>query len=235
MSAAGWSSETVSDVPTPKPSIGAPWVTSSWMACSSRLPEAITIASVEPDTLGFDVELLADLDRPAHPLDGVIGIDEQDAVVGMVGREASERLTLVLEGLHVGVGHGPGRRDRIATPGLDVAGREPAAEVGGERSFDARLQTVRPAEPEVRELPTTGDKLAAGRLGGDQGRVLDHVHDRGLEQLRDGQRCGHLQHRLLGQHDRAVRDRPHLTGVDLELPELMACVLADAEAFELIE
>lgn len=53
-------------------------------------------------------------------------------------------------------------------------------------------------------------QAVAGGVGGDEGRVVDQVEQRRLQQLRHRQRALHLDERLPGEAGRAVPQRVHL-------------------------
>ena len=149
--------------------------------------------------------------RPARPLDGVVGIDQERRSVGVGAGVGLEGVGFVLEALHIGVGHRPGDRDPEPLPCEDVTGRVEAGEVARPSGLQPGLAPVRPPEAEL-DQPSPLRSLDAPRgLRGDQRLDVHAVDDERLDELSLDERRGHLEHRLGREEDRPLGHRAYVS------------------------
>ena len=136
----------------------------------------------------------------------VVGIDEEDGVVGV-------RLGILLEGhVFVIIVHDPAVRHRAADGDAEELTREHcrrrgrAADVGGACAVDGGIDVVRAACAEVGDDAASCSAHDAARLRGDERLVIDLGEDRRLGELRVDDGRGHGEDRLFGVHDRALAE-----------------------------
>ena len=150
--------------------------------------------------------LRPDLDRACRtPVQRVVGVDEEDAVVGHRLGVRRERLGSSSKRHDPAVGVGAPHRDAEQLAGEHVRGRRAAADVGG-----ARSRRAPPSIPCARRSPNSstgspfGGEADARRLGGDQGLEVDQVEQRRLQELSLEERAADPQQRLVREHHRAL-------------------------------
>ncbi len=148
-----------------------------------------------------------DLRRAAHAGQGVVGVDEEDAVVGLGPGPRLERLLLGVEGHHPAVGVGAPDRDAEQPPGEDVRGGGRPPHVRRARGGEAAVGPLRPAQAEVDHLVSAGGEAHPRRLGRDERLEVDEVEQRRLHELGVEDRAAHAHERLVGEHHRALGHR----------------------------
>ena len=145
--------------------------------------------------------------RPAPPL-GVVGVDQEGGLAGEILGERGERRFLVAECLDERVRHRARRGQAVAAGRLDVAGGGEAGDRRGAGHGQPGVDSLGAAEREVHQLRPARGQHAPGRLGRDAGLEGDVVQQYGLGQLRFGDRRGHLEQRLGGEHGACPRAPP---------------------------
>ena len=154
---------------------------------SSRMRRASTaqpgeVARVEADAdqlVPLRAQLLAHLDGVAHPLERVVGVDQEHAVV-------RHRLGVALEGLQLGVErHHPAVGVRALAPGCRRACRPARStspshppDVGGPAGGEPAVDPLRPPQAELQHRSSPRRQAQARRLGGDQRLEIDQVEQR---------------------------------------------------------
>ncbi len=174
------------------------------------------VAGVEADAHRFVTtppQLLEHGHRVGDPaLEGVDGVDQQQALVGVqlgVGAEGSQ---LALAGGHEDLDHAVGmcalRGDVQHVGDADVGG-----EVGttDQRRSGARVGSLLRAapHPELQHRPLPPALVDPGGLGGDEGLVVEVVEQRRLQHLCHRQRAPHHGERHVGMHHPPLGDRVH--------------------------
>ena len=146
-----------------------------------------------------------------YALDGVIGIDEQHAVIG-------HDLGIGLEGFQLGVkrhdpamGMGACDGDAKELAREHVAGARAAAYVGGAAGRKGAVDALGAAQAKLKDRLAAGGDIHAGCLGGDEGLEVDDVEQGGLDELALGQRSPHPDDRFVREGDRALGH-----GIDLD-------------------
>ena len=143
-------------------------------------------------------------------LQRVVGVDEEDAVVGQGFGVGGEGLGLVRERHHPAVRVGALDRNPEAHPGEHVRGRGAATDVRGATGSERTVGALGPAQAEFEDgLPLRGDRHARG-LGRDEGVEVDQAQQRGLEQLALDDRPAHADQGLVRKDHGPFRD-----GVDV--------------------
>ena len=199
--------------------------------CSSRSLLATIFADCRPavveDLPRLDAEVgevpgvEADADRLVPPLaqaeghlggapdavERVVGVHEEDAVVGLRPRPGLEGLELRREGHDPAVGVRAPHRQAEEASREHVRGRGDAAHVGRARGAEAAVGALRPPQAEVDHLVAPRGEADPGGLGRDQRLEVDEVEERRLDELRVEDRPPHADEGLVGEHDRALGDR----------------------------
>ena len=116
----------------------------------------------------------ADLDRVADALERVVGVDEEDAVVGQRLRVGLEGLALVVEGHHPAVGVGAAHRDAEEPAGEHVRGGVAAADVGRAGGREPAVDALGAAQAELEDRRRRrAARHDPRRLGRDQRLEVD--------------------------------------------------------------
>ncbi len=223
-------------VPTPHTSMGAPRVTSCWMMClvqlvggddlrigeprriqplAHLLAEVLQVAAVEahPEVLLLRCgETPADGDGILDPAaEGVVGVDEQDAVVGVGLGVLLEGFPLAREGHDPRVGHGPAHGDAEALPCQGVGGGSGPPDEGRAGGRQGAVHPLRPAQAELEKRAAVGRQPDAGSLGRDQGLEIDDGEQGALDELCLDQGRMHAHQRLAGEGEGSLVHRPDVS------------------------
>lgn len=145
-------------------------------------------------------------------LDDVVGVHEENAVVGVDLRVVFEGVVLAVEHLHPAVGHRAHRGNAVVAVGDRAGGRRAAADVGRARAQDRRVVALGAAGAEFGDRPPLGGAAHAVGLGRHERLVVDGEQHHRLDHLRLDDRAAHHHDRLVGEHRRALPHRPDVAG-----------------------
>ena len=162
--------------------------------------------------MAVGLQLFGDLHRDVSGVDGVVGVQQQDAAFGEPASVGAKGGGFVVKAGDVGVGHGAGGRDAVASGGQHVAGSLEPGDVRGPSHPQGCLRAVSPAGGKVGQGPAICRVNAAGGFGGQQGLVLHLVDDDGLGELGRDDGAGYFQHRLVGKEQAALGHGAHAAG-----------------------
>ena len=175
-----------------------------------------------------------------HPVERVVGVDQQDGVLRRVLHECAERLFLALEGHHVRVRHRPHRLEAVVHGGGHVRRPRGARDGGAARDLHGRVDAVITPRREVDHAPAlarapgSGGEHDACRLGGDRRLEVHLVEQQRLEQLRLDPRGGHSYKRLAGESNRSLRQGVHVAG-EAEAMKVRKEGFSESEGGEVVE
>ena len=145
--------------------------------------------------------------RLFYPLHRIVGIHQQDAVVGLGGRVGGEGFGLVRKGHHPAVGVGTTHGDAVVAPRPDVRRGVAAPNVSRPAGRQPTVDALRAPQPEFQHRILPGGGLDAGGLRGDEGAEVDDGQQRRLQQLRLDQRCLDAQQRHVRKDHLPLRQR----------------------------
>ena len=117
------------------------------------------IAGVQPDADQFvplAAQLLADLDGVTHAVQRVVGVDQEQAVVGHGPGVGPKRLELVVEAHDPAMGVRSAHGNAVQAPGQHVGRRGAAAQVGGAAGGQAAVDPLGPSQPELQHRRAAG-------------------------------------------------------------------------------
>ena len=174
------------------------------------------VAGIQPhaqEPMPGRFQLLSHLDRMLHALQRVVGIHQQDGVVGQSLGVGAERFQLGVEGHDPTVGVGAADRNTVQLAGQHVTCAGAAAHVGGPGGRHAAIGPLGSPQAELQHGPAAGSQVTASRFGGHQRGKVDQVQQRGFQQLALKQRPLHPQERLAREHQ-----LPFGHGPDVALP-----------------
>src|SRR5215472_3205259 len=121
-------------------------------------------------------------------------------------------LPLALMRHDVAVRHRAIEWDMITTTREHIGGAIKTSQVAGARSDQTGIGALASPQSEIHQPPPSGGDDRARRLGCDQRRQSNLIHNQALGQLRLNQRTGNFKNRFIGKKDGALRYRIHLTG-----------------------
>ena len=127
------------------------------------------------------------------------------------------------------MGHGAERRRAVELVGNGAGGAAAAGDVGGARTVDGGGRALRAAGAELHHGAASGGADDAVGLGGDEALVVDGQKRKGLEQLRLDRGRAHNDHRLLGEHGRALGHGVNITA-EAEVGKIVEKLLAEDAA-----
>ena len=175
---------------------------------ASRLTGQLAeVTGVDPHGAHVQPFVAHQSDHPVDAAQGVVGVHQQGGT-GVVAGVAAQRLGFVIVGLDVGVRHGAAHRQVEAQAAQHVAGAGNARHPVGAHAAPGRFQPVHAAHAEIHHRHAVGGQHHARRLGGEQRFQVDVVHQQAFQQLPLDHRRPHFQQRLVGEHHRALRQRP---------------------------
>ena len=116
--------------------------------------------------------------------DSVIGIQQQDGVLGKGGGVGPESVNFRRKGGDVGMGHRAGRRDAVALRRQGIAGGLKSGNIAGPGHRQRRIGPGRAPRPEIRHYPSPGGSHAAGGDSSLQTLKVQPVNQPGFGQLR---------------------------------------------------
>ena len=151
------------------------------------------VAAVQPDADGlvpFRFQAVEDLYRIGDAaLQGVVGVHEKEAIVGIYLGIRLKRLELGGEGHHPAVGVRARHRDAEHLPRKHVGRGAAAADICCTRAVSAGVRPLRTTEPELQYLRVRA-RGEPRRSGGDERLMIDDGKERRLDDLRleDGRR-----------------------------------------------
>ncbi len=165
------------------------------------------VAGVEADAgevVAVGAQRAAHLDRVAHAVEGVVGVDQEDAVVGHRAGVGLERGALAVVEHHPRVRVGALDGDAVELAGQHVRGGRAAADVRGARRRQPAVEALGAAQAELEHRLSPGGVADPGRLAGDQGLEVDDGQQRGLDQLGLQDRALHAQQGLVREDHGAL-------------------------------
>ncbi len=128
------------------------------------------------------------------------------------------------------------RRDQSVTPGrFDIARAGKPDHCGEAGDVDAGLDALGTSKGEIDHVATAGRDHAARSLARDRGFEGDFIEEQGLDELRFGKRCGHLEDGLAGERDSAFRNRPDVAGKAKAAKRLEVAHLVALRLFQVAE
>ena len=140
----------------------------------------------------------------ANAFERVVGVDQEDAVVGLRAGPGQEGLGLVVEGHHPAVRVGAAHRQPQQPARERVRGRVGAAHEGRARRRQPAVDTLRAPQPELDHLVAARGEPHARRLGRDQRLEVDEIEESRLDELGLHQGAAHAHERLVGEDHRAL-------------------------------
>ena len=166
------------------------------------------VARIEADAdhlVALAAKFPADGDRVPHALERVVGVDQEDAVVGHYAGILAKggQLVVMAHDPTVGVRAADGDAEDLA--GQDVRGGVAAADVGRPAGREGAVDALGPPQAEFQHRLAAGRQHQPRGLGGDQRLEVDDVQKRGLQQLGLQQRPADPHQRLLGKDHRPFR------------------------------
>ena len=136
------------------------------------------VARVEPDADQFVAALAqprADLHGFARAFQAVVGIDQEDAVVGHGFGIRLKRLQLVAERHHPTVRVGAAHRNAEQLAGQHVGRGRTAADVGGAAGGQRAVDALRASQAELQHRVAARRQTHARGLRRDQGLKIDQI------------------------------------------------------------
>jgi len=188
------------------------------------------VTGVEADPLeivAFFAEFLPGLDRVTDAVEGVVGVDEKDGVVGHGVGVSVEGFRLAVEAHDPAVGVGSFDRDAIFHPGEDVGSGDAPSEVGGAARAHSSVGSLGAPESEFENGVAVSGVTKVGGFGGDEGLEVDDVEEGGFDELALEKRPANADDGLVGEGELAFGE-----GIDFELPIEPAEVVEIAVAEE---
>ncbi len=162
-----------------------------------------------------------------HALDGVVGIDQKNAVVGHRLGIGVEGFLLRLKRHHPAVGMGALDRDAVAHAGEDIRSGGASANVSGPGGRHGAVDALSAAQAEFENRFRRGGVANSCRLGRDQGLEIDDIEQRRFQDLALDDGAGHPYQRFVGENQRAFGD-----GVDIAGEAQVAEIIDEAEIEE---
>ncbi len=153
--------------------------------------------------------------------EGVVGVDEEGAVVRVGLGVGPEGVVLGGEHLDPAVGHRPQGGDAELPVGDGVGRPGAAGDVGGPCPQDSGVVPLGPAGAELHHRPIPRCPDDAAGLGGHQRLKVDGGQQHRFHQLGLEEGPPHRQHRLVGEDGGTLRHPPHIAGEAevLQVPE----------------
>ena len=136
---------------------------------------------------------------------GIIGIDQQDEIVGSGVGECRKGRCFVVVRLDEGVGHRSEDRNSEILLRKHRRRSGKSRQITGARGHQPGLGAMGPSQPEIDQLLSRGRKDHSRRLGGDHRLKVKDVDEPGFDQLRLRKRRGHPNDRFVREEDGAFR------------------------------
>lgn len=144
------------------------------------------IARVEADTNhseSFASDLLSDFDRIANALEGVVGIDKKDTVVGHYRGIGFKGFELGIERHDPAMSVGSADRNTVFFSCQYVARRRAATDIRSAACRQPTVGSLGPSQAKLQHGILASDSTHARRFGCDQGLEVDDIQQSRLEQL----------------------------------------------------
>lgn len=167
------------------------------------------------------------MDGVTDAFEGVVGVDEEDGVVGHGVGVGVEGLWLRVEAHDPAVGVGAFDRDTVFHASEDVGSGDASSEVGGATGAHSSVRSLGAAESEFEDGLAFGSIAEAGRFGGNEGLEVNEVEEGGFDELALEKGATNAKDRLIGEGEFAFGE-----GIDFELPIEVAKVVEVAVAEE---
>ena len=142
----------------------------------------------------------------------VVGVQQVDRRFGEAATELDECVALRRKRLHPRMRHRAGRRHAKATRGFDQRRPLAATDERRARRRERRIDAVCAPRAEFDDRAALCRAHDPGGLARHARLKADDREERGLHQLRLGQRRRHAQQRLVREYRRSFRHRPHIAG-----------------------
>src|SRR5690606_13890708 len=197
----------------------------------SALGEVGEVTAVEADgdeAMATGFHFVCHLDRIGHAaLEGAVGVDEQNTVVGSGFREIPECCQFIAEALDQRVGHGPRSRNVIVHCGCHVARRVEPADDASTRGM-ITTQALCSSQAEVHKDRVTGNMTNTCSFCGDQRLKVQQIEQECLYELRFEDAGFYPQHGYGGKNHLTF-----LSGIDGS-PETPVAQMGDVVGLEFV-